>query len=264
MATIKGVWVFNDTIKDEITGLGEDAVLDVLFTSNGTQFSSMCYLTLNTEDEDTVCFIYYNGVDSADNVTAVDGLIGNISTWHNEAYKTVDFGTTAQTVPDTFLAWMQTNAVLQGTPTAESVKANIIALISTANTKTGKNDATLTEAVITLMGGYGKGETIEEYDGTVVITEPEAEPTLISFTIDGTSYKAEEGMTWAEWLANDDYNTSGFWSSLLGGKMTVIIEHTGISGYGVAYNDEFVVVGETIVSDRAYSAKYSKESGGAG
>ena len=31
----------------------------------------------------------------------------------------------------------------------------------------------------------------------------------ISFTIEGTSYQAEEGMTWKEWI-NSDYNTDGF------------------------------------------------------
>lgn len=34
-------------------------------------------------------------------------------------------------------------------------------------------------------------------------------PVTISFTIDGTSYQAEEGMTWAEWVASS-YNTDGF------------------------------------------------------
>lgn len=33
--------------------------------------------------------------------------------------------------------------------------------------------------------------------------------TLISFTIDGTSYQAEEGMTQEEWVASD-YNTAGY------------------------------------------------------
>ena len=33
--------------------------------------------------------------------------------------------------------------------------------------------------------------------------------TLISFTIDGTSYQAEEGMTWAQWV-NSSYNTGRF------------------------------------------------------
>lgn len=33
--------------------------------------------------------------------------------------------------------------------------------------------------------------------------------TLISFTIEGTSYQAEEGMTWVDWVASS-YNTGGF------------------------------------------------------
>lgn len=37
----------------------------------------------------------------------------------------------------------------------------------------------------------------------------EAGPSLISFTIAGTSYQAEEGMTWGEWV-NSAYNTGGF------------------------------------------------------
>lgn len=31
---------------------------------------------------------------------------------------------------------------------------------------------------------------------------------LISFTIDGTEYQAEEGMTWGEWVESE-YNTDG-------------------------------------------------------
>lgn len=33
--------------------------------------------------------------------------------------------------------------------------------------------------------------------------------TLISFTIAGTSYQAEDGMTWEEWVSSS-YNTAGF------------------------------------------------------
>lgn len=35
---------------------------------------------------------------------------------------------------------------------------------------------------------------------------PAETPNLISFTIDGTVYQAEEGMTWVEWCESD-YNT---------------------------------------------------------
>ena len=42
---------------------------------------------------------------------------------------------------------------------------------------------------------------------------------LISFTIDGTSYQAEEGMTWAEWVASK-YNTNGVKIDSLGNVLT--------------------------------------------
>ena len=174
MATIKGVWVFNNAIKDKITGLDQDAVLDVLFTSNGTQFSSMCYLVEFFGDME-FCYIYYNGVDSADNATAVQGTIGDITDWINEAYKTVDFGTTEQTVPDTFLAWMQENATQQAsegtTPTAEGVKSKLQSLITASNAKTGKNDTTLTDAVKTLLEGYGQGGGGESGGGINIVDE---------------------------------------------------------------------------------------------
>lgn len=35
---------------------------------------------------------------------------------------------------------------------------------------------------------------------------------LITFTVDGVEYQAEEGMTWQEWC-NSEYNTHGFWCS---------------------------------------------------
>lgn len=39
-----------------------------------------------------------------------------------------------------------------------------------------------------------------------------SEPSLINFTIAGTSYQAEEGMTWGEWV-DSEYNTGGFYIS---------------------------------------------------
>ena len=54
---------------------------------------------------------------------------------------------------------------------------------------------------------------------------------LISFTIGGTEYKAEAGMTWAEWVASS-YNTdSAYMSSgdLCSGTMYVIVTKEGTS-----------------------------------
>jgi hypothetical protein len=41
------------------------------------------------------------------------------------------------------------------------------------------------------------------------ISSGDSSANLISFTINGTSYQAEEGMTWAEWVASS-YNTGGY------------------------------------------------------
>lgn len=50
----------------------------------------------------------------------------------------------------------------------------------------------------------------EVMKGNVVIRA--IDDSLISFTIDGESYQAEAGMTWAEWCASK-YNTGGFFCS---------------------------------------------------
>ena len=52
-------------------------------------------------------------------------------------------------------------------------------------------------------------ETIQadkKWDYTVSTSTPT--PTLISFSINGTAYQAEEGMSWEEWV-NSEYNTVG-------------------------------------------------------
>ena len=45
--------------------------------------------------------------------------------------------------------------------------------------------------------------------GAGYVIEPEPVNTLIGFTIDGTSYQAEQGMTWDEWVRSE-YSTSEF------------------------------------------------------
>jgi hypothetical protein len=48
---------------------------------------------------------------------------------------------------------------------------------------------------------------VEEWDGSVVI---EGGVELISFTIDGVSYEAVDGMTWAEWGADEVYTKGDY------------------------------------------------------
>ena len=66
---------------------------------------------------------------------------------------------------------------------------------------------------------------------------------MISFTIAGTSYQAEEGMTWGEWIASS-YNTDGYYDN---GKN--VFESDGRS---VVYNNSTVSIESIIIANHAY------------
>lgn len=78
---------------------------------------------------------------------------------------------------------------------------------------------------------------------------------LISFTIDGTTYQAEEGMTWQEWLSSE-YNTDAFFLVQTEGVARWVsaglMDGSIASHYVVVYNDVPVLVEDLIETDRAY------------
>lgn len=72
---------------------------------------------------------------------------------------------------------------------------------------------------------------------------------MISFTIDGTAYQAEEGMTWSEWV-NSEYNTDGY-TAEQGGEVETRIQIYNkngryiYSGSGTAFEDTVIIANET-------------------
>lgn len=94
---LSGVWVLNEKLTVDFPLSGQ-----VNFTSNGTSFVLMwnswtTALAYGTEDNDNAVHAY----DISDN------------SWLSEAYRTVDFGTTPQTVSENFYNWLTANAVKQ-------------------------------------------------------------------------------------------------------------------------------------------------------
>ncbi|MBQ2785470.1 MAG: hypothetical protein IJF02_03100 [Oscillospiraceae bacterium] len=86
---------------------------------------------------------------------------------------------------------------------AEVAEGDTVLAVNPADGTTG--EITLTFVAPTTIQYAGK------YEGTVTFTVAvkDVPVTIISFTIDGDPYQAEEGMTWAEWVVSD-YNTTGF------------------------------------------------------
>ena len=68
---------------------------------------------------------------------------------------------------------------------------------------------------------------------------------MISFTIGGVSYQAEEGMTWQEWVASG-YNTGGYYVNSGG-------IYTSTAGLITDPIDTNVSPDTQIVADRAYT-----------
>ena len=113
---------------------------------------------------------------------------------------------------------------------------------------------------ITIIVNEPATEAVPEYEGDVTVS---GRVVMINFTVAGTSYEAEEGMTWRQWV-DSDYNTAGFFEHFLDGVTCVGIRSGSSSsnGYGVAYNDAFVPITDLIVDGREYTEKYGRHSGG--
>lgn len=110
----------------------------------------------------------------------------------------------------------------------------------------------------------GNGAMVNFYEGTVchrdfkelflsIADLDEPAPNLISFTIDGTTYQAEEGMTWAEWCESE-YNTNNY-------KHDSYYVYLSAPEASVALNGSYVNPSSEIIANAVYSTK--SNTGGA-
>lgn len=193
MATVKGIWVFND----------------VLATFNTTIYQDVQYTFPTSNYTWTALERLIDGLKIIRTGGSAYAYADVRKSWDIQGAKTINFGTTEQTVSDTFYNWLTANATQQAseeTPiTLNSIKAKLQGLIDISNEKTGRTDTDLTASVNALAEGYGQGgEYVPEYDGSVKVIGG-----VIKFTIGGTTYQATGGMTWGEWVESD-YNTGYF------------------------------------------------------
>ena len=93
---------------------------------------------------------------------------------------------------------------------------------------------------------------------------------LISFTIDGTTYQAVEGMTWADWVADANYNTGGFnftgdWNTLVHKSNDYYVYNITTNAWaGTGSTDSNVTEETAIVPNQIYSLEYYAYSIGGG
>ena len=110
------------------------------------------------------------------------------------------------------------------------------------------SDGSHSITIVAKADGYRDSEP-----SAAVSVEKASAVTLISFTIAGTTYQAEEGMTWGEWV-NSSYNTSGYYVRQDGAITNNI--------YFVSTPAGHVSSTDTIVSDYSYEGSGAGGGGG--
>lgn len=113
MATIKGLWVLNKIISRPSLDKPD---IRISFTSNGEE---CCMMSIN------VGGLYYYLISGNDY-----HVYYNDDIWIDEAYRTVDFGTTEQEVADEFYEWFTANASQEHSGGVYRVKASTLYAIS--------------------------------------------------------------------------------------------------------------------------------------
>ena len=176
----------------------ETVFFDVVFLS-GSNDDAFVKLRIHSNKTDSfvVDLTYDSSVDHVYNITpytADDTWLGN------ETFRIVQFLYGTDATNASLISWIQSNAeqIVDSAPPP-----------SFSDVEVTPHDSYITMTI----------------NGVDFNLKTAASVSLISFSIGGTTYQAEEGMTWAEWVASD-YNTGGFY----------------ISGTGVFTQNNFRVV----------------------
>ena len=201
MAMIKGVWVWNETISMPAAGFYDASFTDAL----GAVYRTIKVVVSTSQ------FMEYRTSDNEYDAFYWKGAAGQTG-WAEEQYRTIDFGDTEQEITDEFYTWLTTNATQQAEPTGLTIsyKDTKISLEFGKTATLHLAGHKMTEDMVVTVS-KDTGDDIPEWDGSYTITVS-GDIELISFTIDGDHYEAEDGMTWGEWV-DSEYNTGGAYVS---------------------------------------------------
>ena len=107
-----------------------------------------------------------------------------------------------------------------------------------------------------VIGTISNGETITLHCADKVLTDDvvvraAADVSIISFTVDGITYQAEEGMTWYEWGLSD-YYTDDNWAVpdtgiVYGPKTKPLFEGEGYTSSDLESNSSALVKGDELI-----------------
>ena len=160
--TISGTWVFNESL----SAVPDYTLYKVNFTTNGMSVVGIYYYADGGRWDYIYKFDDWGNLDVTALVYGTDG-------WRDQSYRTVDFGTTPQTVDEEFYEWFTANAVKQ-----MKIREIIGNTTATPNPRPDWNQTDTTKADYIL----NKPEVLTEDEIIQIIRAYEANPYKLSGT----------------------------------------------------------------------------------
>ena len=124
MATVSGVWVWVDYFSFEYMDIDES----VNFSSNGKSFTRLSISMYDSGTPPITEIINIRYINDSETIKVYRN-----NSWQNEAYKTIDFGTTEQTVSEDFYSFLTSAATQQAPSVPTPDWANCFVKTSTGN-----------------------------------------------------------------------------------------------------------------------------------
>jgi len=226
-------WVFNNQISMSPLQ-GDSHLFNFDFYMTGDPLSPGSGIMLT--DYDGYFTMYYNSIA----IAYENGV------WYDSPFMSIEITGGTDATNANLIAWLQANAVQQVEPEPTETNTFSIGSLPISNVYFGLLQAKKIYLGNSLVWEKETEPTPENallaHDGALLVSGGgyliTTEVTLISFTIGGTSYQAESGMTWGEWV-DSEYNTNG-WS----------VGYNEIRDGNAVIRD--VVPTDTIVDEQAY------------
>ena len=156
MATVSGVWVWNSypSFGNPSSSSGWHVEQNVNFTCNGSNFSEMTFYGESLMGARNINIKY----DESAVYNYAEDRTGEMSGgWTNETYRTVDFGSTPQTVSDDFFEYLENYATPPAEPVPTPDWANCFVKTSGGNKAVEKVWIKQNGQLVTVWDGGGGG-----------------------------------------------------------------------------------------------------------
>lgn len=148
MATVSGVWKWVDYFSFEYMDIDES----VNFSSNGKSFTKLLISMYDSGTPPITEIINIRYINDSETIKVYRN-----NSWQNEAYQTIDFGTTEQTVSDTFYSFLTANATQQVEPVPTPDWANCFVKTDSGNKAVEKVWIKQNGQLVTVWDGGGGG-----------------------------------------------------------------------------------------------------------